>query len=108
LNPPLRPLLLAVDEKSKTQALDRTLPILPPRLPERQTHDYIRHGSTTLFAAPNVLDDKVIAKCPPRHWKTEFLQFMDQIKRQTPKPLTVHRILGPLRDEHPSEGSRVV
>ena len=95
LNPPERALVLSVDEKSQIQALDRTQPILPlrPGLPERQTHDYIRHGTTTLFAALNVLDGTVIAQCLPRHRHTEFLQFLDQIQRQTPKPLTVHLIL---------------
>jgi len=95
LNPPERALVLSVDEKSQIQALDRTQPILPlrPGLPERQTHDYIRHGTTTLFAALNVLDGKVIAQCLPRHRHTEFLQFLDQIERQTPKRLMVHLIL---------------
>jgi transposase len=87
--------VLSVDEKSQIQALDRTQPILPlrPGLTERQTHDYIRHGTTTLFAALNVLDGKVIAQCLPRHRHSEFLEFLEQIERQTPKQLTVHLIL---------------
>jgi transposase len=69
LNPPDRALVLCVDEKSQIQALDRTAPILPlrPGLPERQTHDYKRHGTTTLFAAFNILNGKVIGTCQARH-----------------------------------------
>jgi hypothetical protein len=70
-----------VDEKSQIQALDRTQPILPlrPGLPARQTHDYERHGTTTLFAALNVLEGTVIAACQPRHRHQEFLQFLNRI-----------------------------
>lgn len=95
LNPPDQALVLSVDEKSQIQALDRTQPILPlrPGIPERQTHDYVRHGTTTLFAALNVLTGQVIATCRPRHRHTEFLQFLDQIERKTPKGLTIHLIL---------------
>ena len=66
LNPPDRAIVLSFDEKSQIQALDRTAPILPlrPGIPERQTHDYIRHGTTTLFAALNVLDGTVIGSPP--------------------------------------------
>jgi len=69
LHPPEHALVLSVDEKSQIQALDRTQPILPlrPGLPERQTHDYERHGTTTLFAALNVAAGKIIAQCQPRH-----------------------------------------
>ncbi len=69
LDPPERALVLCVDEKSQIQALDRTAPILPlrPGLPERQTHDYKRYGTTTLFAAFNILNGKVIGSCLPRH-----------------------------------------
>ena len=69
INPPERALVLCVDEKSQIQALDRTQPILAlrPGLPARQTHDYERHGTTTLFAALNVLEGTVIADCQPRH-----------------------------------------
>ena len=75
LNPPDRALVLCVDEKSQIQALDRTAPILPlrPGLPERQTHDYKRHGTTTLFAAFNILNGKVIGSCLPRHRAQEFI-----------------------------------
>mgnify|MGYP001081665024 CR=1 FL=1 len=94
LNPPERALVLLVDEESQIHALDRTQPILPlrPGLPERQTHDDIRPGTTTLFAALNVLEGKVIAKCLLRYRHTEFLQFLEQIERQPPKGLTVHLI----------------
>jgi len=69
LNPPAKALMLSVDEKSQIQALDRTQPILPlrPGLPARQTHDYERHGTTTLFAALNILEGHVIERCQPRH-----------------------------------------
>ena len=75
--------MLSVDEKSQIQALDRTEPILPlrPGLPERQTHDYRRHGTTTLFAALNVLEGTVIGECQPRHRHQEFLHFLDRIGR---------------------------
>jgi hypothetical protein len=75
VNPPDKAIVLSVDEKSQIQALDRTQPILPlrPGLPERQTHDYERHGTTTLFAALDVAAGKVIAQCQPRHRHQEFL-----------------------------------
>src|ERR1043166_270597 len=77
MNPPDRAIVLSVDEKSQIQALDRTQPILAlrPGLPTRQTHDYERHGTTTLFAALNVLEGTVIADCQPRHRHQEFLRF---------------------------------
>jgi hypothetical protein len=73
--------VFSVDEKSQIQALDRTQPILPLRegLPERQTHDYRRHGTTTLFAALNVLDGTVIGHCSPRHRHQEFLKFLKKL-----------------------------
>jgi transposase len=95
LNPPDKALVLCVDEKSQIQALDRTQPVLPlrPGVPARQTHDYIRHGTTTLFAALNILDGTVIGTCMPRHRHTEFLAFLERIDRETPKRLTIHLIL---------------
>ena len=74
LNPPDRALVLCVDEKSQLQALDRTQPILPmmPGVPERRTHDYSRHGTTTLFAALNIATGKVIGKVHRRHQAQEF------------------------------------
>lgn|GEM_PF-2760822 len=87
VKPPDQALVLAVDEKSQIQALERTQPILPlrPGIPERQTRDYQRHGTTTLLAALNVLTGKVIATCLPRHRHTEFLAFLEKIQRETPK-----------------------
>jgi transposase len=95
LHPPEKALVLSVDEKSQIQALDRTQPILPlrPGLPERQTHDYIRHGTTTLFAALNVLSGEVLGGCMPRHRHQEFVSFLERIERNTPRRLTVHLIL---------------
>jgi transposase len=95
LNPPDKALVLSVDEKSQIQALDRTQPILPlrPGLPERQTHDYTRHGTTTLFAALNVLDGSVIGHCQPRHRHQEFLHFLERIETQTDQRLDIHIVL---------------
>jgi len=95
LNPPDRALVLCVDEKSQIQALDRTAPILPlrPGLAERQTHDYKRHGTTTLFAAFNIVNGKVMGSCLPRHGAKEFLKFLKQLEREVPADLDVHLIL---------------
>lgn len=95
LNPPDRALVLCVDEKSQIQALDRTAPILPlrPGLPERQTHDYQRHGTTTLFAAFNIVNGKVVGSCQPRHRSKEFLKFLNQLEKEVPQDLDIHLIL---------------
>src|SRR5438445_3285358 len=95
LDPPERALVLCVDEKSQIQALDRTAPILPlrPGLPERQTHDYKRYGTTTLFAAFNILNGKVIGSCLPRHRGKEFAKFLNHVEKQVPPDLDVHIIL---------------
>jgi transposase len=95
LNPPERALVFSVDEKSQIQALDRTAPILPlrPGIPERQTHDYRRHGTTTLFAAMNILNGKVIGACLPRHRSREFLTFLRQLEAQVPARLQIHLIV---------------
>jgi transposase len=95
LNPPDRALVLCVDEKSQIQALDRTAPILPlrPGLPERQTHDYKRHGTTTLFAAFNILNGKVIGTCQPRHRSREFVRFLNHLEKQLPADQEVHLIM---------------
>ena len=95
LNPPDKALVFSVDEKSQIQALDRTQPILPlrPGLPERHTHDYERHGTTTLFAALNVLDGTVIGQCQPRHRHQEFLRFLDRLEASLDPTLAVHIIL---------------
>jgi transposase len=86
LAPPQNAIVLCVDEKSQIQALDRTAPMLPmqPGLPERRTHDYIRHGTTTLFAALNIATGAVTARCQPRHRHQEFLRFLRQVARAYP------------------------
>jgi transposase len=95
LNPPDKAIVLSVDEKSQIQALDRTQPVLPlrPGLPERQTHDYKRHGTTTLFAALNVLEGTVIGECQPRHRHQEFLLFLERIDQSIEPELDVHLVL---------------
>lgn len=95
LNPPDRALVLSVDEKSQIQALDRTAPILPlrPGLPERQTHDYKRHGTTTLFAAFNILNGKVLGRCLPRHRGREFVRFLGELEKEVPQDLDIHLIV---------------
>ena len=87
LNPPDNALVLSVDEKSQIQALDRTAPILPlrPGLPEKRSHDYIRHGTTTLFAALEVATGKVTDACMPRHRHQEFLRFLKQVAKAYPR-----------------------
>jgi transposase len=86
LAPPENAVVLCVDEKSQVQALDRTQPTLPmqPQLPERRTHDYVRHGTTTLFAALEIATGTVTAACKPRHRHQEFLAFLKQIARAYP------------------------
>jgi len=95
LDPPEKALVLCVDEKSQIQALDRTQPGLPMKKGRcgTMTHDYKRHGTTTLFAALSMLDGKVIGSCKKRHRHEEFLLFLKQIDRQTPKDLDLHLIL---------------
>jgi len=95
LNPPDKALVLCVDEKSQIQALDRTQALLPlrPGIPARQTHDYTRHGTTTLFAALSMLDGKVIGDCMPRHRHQEFIRFLKKIDAQTPAELDLHLIV---------------
>lgn len=95
LDPPDRALVLCVDEKSQIQALDRTAPLLPlrPGLPERQTHDYKRHGTTTLFAAFNILNGKIIGRCLPRHRGREFVRFLTQLEQAVPPDLEIHLIV---------------
>lgn len=95
LNPPDKALVLCVDEKSQIQALDRTRPSTPlrPGIPARQTHDYTRHGTTTLFAALSMLDGKVIGDCMPRHRHQEFIRFLQIIDVKTPIDLDLHLIV---------------
>jgi transposase len=95
LHLPEKALVLSVDEKSQIQALDRRQSSLPlrPGLPERQTHEYTRHGTTTLFAALNVLSGEVLGDCMPRHRHQEFLRFLGRMERRTPRRMAVHLIL---------------
>ena len=95
LDPPDRALVLSVDEKPQIQALDRSQPILPlrPGQIERRTHDYIRHGTTSLFAALNVKTGKIIAEHHRRHRSIEFRKFLDTIDANVPRTLDVHLVL---------------
>ena len=94
MSPPEHALVLCCDEKSQVQALDRTQPGLPLKKGRAQTmtHDYKRHGTTTLFAALNVLDGQVIGQCQQRHTHAEWLKFLRKIDRETPKDKTLHLI----------------
>jgi transposase len=95
LNPPDRALVLCVDEKPQIQAREPTAPVLPmrPGQAERRTHDYLRHGTTDLFAALDVKAGRVIGACRPRHRSLEFRAFLDQIDANVPAELDVHLIL---------------
>jgi transposase len=95
LDPPAHSLVLSVDEKSQIQALDRTQPGLPMKKGRAgtMTHDYIRHGTTTLFAALNVLDGTVIGQCMARHRHQEFIRFLNRIETAVPAGKLVHAIL---------------
>ena len=95
LNPPDKAMVLCVDEKTQIQALDRTQPLLPMGLGyvEGVTHDYIRHGTTTLFAALDVATGEVMTQCRPRHRHQEFLGFLRQIEKSVPEELDVHLIV---------------
>jgi transposase len=95
LDPPERALVLCVDEKSQIQALDRTQPLLPmrPGQAERRTHDYERHGVTTLFAALDVKAGTIVGKCMPRHRAREFRKFLDEVERNVPVNLDIHVVM---------------
>lgn len=95
LAPPSRAVVLCVDEKSQIQALERTQPTLPmrPETPERRTPTYLRHGTTTLFAALDIVTGQVIGECRRRHRSTEFIKFLRTIDRQVPDDLDVHLVL---------------
>ena len=95
LNPPEKAIVLCVDEKSQTQALERTQPILPmgPGRPERQSHDYYRHGIVSLFTAYDVATGRVIGKCHNHHREEEFLKFMNLVDRQLPPESQIHIVL---------------
>src|SRR5215218_6005198 len=94
LDPPEKALVLCVDEKSQIQALDRSAPVLPmmPGMPERRTHDYLRHGITTLFAALDVATGEVIGSIHRRHRASEFRKFLAKLDKQVPAELDVHLI----------------
>ena len=95
LAPPARALVLSVDEKSQIQALDRTQPLLPlrPGQVARRTHDYVRHGTTSLFAALDAQTGAVLGACYPRHRAVEFRKFLDRIEAAVPLDLDVHLIV---------------
>ncbi len=95
LHPPERAVVLCVDEKSQIQALDRTQPVLPmqPGVPERQTHDYKRNGTTSLFAALNIATGEVTGKCYRHHRAVEFKKFLGLIDKAVPETHDVHRVL---------------
>ena len=94
LNPPERAIVLSVDEKSQIQALDRTQPGLPMKKGRAgtMTHDYKRHGTTTLFAALDVLDGRVIGQCMQKHRHQEYIRFLNRINREVAPVLDVHLI----------------
>lgn len=95
LDPPVKAMVLCVDEKSQIQALDRTQPVLPlaPGIPQRRTHDYMRHGTTTLFAALDIATGEVIGRLHRRHRSQEFLKFLRTIDASVPPDLDVHLVL---------------
>ena len=95
LNPPAKAVVFCVDEKSGIQALDRTRPVLPlgPGVPERQTHDYIRHGTTCLYAALRLFDGAVFGACRPKRDTKEFVRFLDQVEHATAADQAIHVIL---------------
>lgn len=95
MNPPDHAVVLCVDEKSQMQALDRTQPLLPmrPGQVERRTHDYVRHGTSSLFAALDVKAGKVIGACYRRHRAKEFKRFLERVEAEVPQELEVHVIL---------------
>jgi transposase len=95
MDPPLMAMVLCVDEKSQIQALDRTQPMLPlaPGIPERRTHDYKRHGTTTLFAAFDIASGAVIGQTHRRHRSSEFLQFLRTVDASVPAMLDVHLVM---------------
>jgi len=95
LNPPEAAVVMCVDEKSQIQALDRSAPVLPlmPGVPERHTHDYVRNGTTNLYAALDVASGQVIAEMTPRHRAEEFRRFLNLIENSVPGHLEVHVVL---------------
>jgi len=104
--PPEHAIVLCVDEKSQIQALDRSQPLLPmrPGQPARRSHDYKRHGVTSLFAALDIATGKVIGRCLPRHRAAEFRKFLDQIEANVPEHLEVHLVM----DNYATHKTRLV
>jgi transposase len=95
VSPPQHAVVLCVDEKSQIQALDRSQPMLPmrPGQPARRSHDYTRHGTTSLFAALDIATGKVVGKCYSRHRAAEFRKFLDEIEAAVPRDLDVHLVM---------------
>lgn len=95
LNPPDNAIVLSIDEKSQVQALERAQPILPLRagIPERQTHDYERHGVTNLYAALNVISGKILGSCAERHCAQDFIEFLRLVDRNNPRGKVLHLIV---------------
>jgi transposase len=95
VSPPAHAVVLCVDEKSQIQALDRSQPMLPmrPGQPARRSHDYTRHGTTSLFAALDIATGQVIGRCYPRHRAAEFRKFLDEIEAAVPADLDVHLVM---------------
>jgi len=95
LNPPEKALVLCIDEKSQIQALNRTQPGLPlaPGKPVTRTHDYKRHGTTSLFAALDIATDEVIGRLKRRHRSTEFLSFLKEVDANVPEDMPVHLVM---------------
>jgi transposase len=95
IDPPKNSIVFCVDEKTQIQALERSQPILPilPGVPERQTHDYYRHGTTTLFAALNVITGKVIGTCKKSHKAVDYIDFLKLVHRKAPRGKTLHVIV---------------
>src|SRR5207302_3843748 len=108
LNPPEAAVVLCVDEKAQIQALDRTAPVLPlmPGAPARQTHDYVRNGTTNLYAALDVASGNVIAEMTPRQRAAEFRRFLDLIDGSVPADLDVHVVLDNCSTRHTPSSRR--
>jgi transposase len=106
VSPPEHAVVLCVDEKSQIQALDRSQPMLPmrPGQPARRSHDYKRHGVTSLFAALDIATGKVIGQCFPRHRAAEFRRFLDEIEANVPKHLDVHLVM----DDYATHKTRLI
>ena len=106
MSPPAHAIVLCVDEKSQIQALDRSQPLLPMRPGQiaKRTHDYTRHGTTSLFAALDVATGRVIGKCYPRHRAAEFRKFLDEIEANVPADLDVHLVM----DNYATHKTRII